>query len=72
MEPICATAEEAVDISVQQNKVVYCEDTPENREYLTIKCGDYIENGSDAEFWSTAADDGVEWRVIIKTECFGK
>jgi hypothetical protein len=68
MEPVCATAEEAVELSIHDNKVVLCEDAPENREYLTIKCGDYIEADSELEFWSTIVDDGSEWRVIIKKE----
>jgi hypothetical protein len=68
VEQIFDTAEEAIDESIQENVTTYCEDTPDNQEFLEQKCGDYVENYDEIEYWSTVDEDGSEWRVHIKIE----
>ena len=57
------TAKEAIENSICYDEIAYCEDTPENREFLEGECDDSVDAGEVLEFWGT--DENMEWRVHI-------
>ena len=61
------TAQEAIERSMSYNEIAKCEDTPENREYLSMESDDSVDAGQVIEYWKNDEDttDGMEWRVHI-------
>jgi hypothetical protein len=63
------TAQEAIENSISHNEISYCDDTPENREYLETESDDYVDAGEVVEYWKNDENsDNMEWRVHVKIE----
>ena len=66
------TAQEAIDRSISHNEIAYCEDTPENREYLSLESDGDVDTGDDMQYWADDPDGNAYhgdmlWRVHILT-----
>ncbi|MFA7000439.1 MAG: hypothetical protein WC241_05025 [Candidatus Paceibacterota bacterium] len=65
---IYQTAKDAIEHSISHDGIAYCEDSEENRDYLSSEADDYTESNDCMEYWADADDsDGkMEWRVHIQ------
>ena len=65
-------ARDAIENSISHTEISYCDDSPENRQYLREKCDDRVDAGEVLEFWKNDEKDGMEWRVHIKIDPEGE
>ena len=64
---IYRTALEAIRHSEQYGEIAHCEDTPANRERLTIECDDHCSGDGLEDYWANDPDSSHKmlWRVNV-------